>query len=87
MSFTLGRVLLISPLPAIRLKQNRQLDFSDPESVRYVADIPLPTLVEHQFPDLAPPTVRQLTKSLLHRDFNLDIELPEDRLCPPVGLP
>ncbi|KEF57590.1 uncharacterized protein A1O9_05508 [Exophiala aquamarina CBS 119918] len=45
---------------AKRLKQNRQLDFSDPESVR------------------------QLTKSLLHRDFNLEIELPEDRLCPPV---
>lgn len=28
--------------------------------------------------------LRQLTKSLLKRDFNLDIELPADRLCPPV---
>lgn len=27
---------------------------------------------------------RQLTKSLLKRDFRLDIELPNDRLCPPV---
>ncbi|KIW14116.1 hypothetical protein PV08_06897 [Exophiala spinifera] len=45
---------------AKRLKFNRQLDFSDPESVR------------------------QLTKALLHRDFNLVIDLPEDRLCPPV---
>ncbi|KIV97983.1 hypothetical protein PV10_01678 [Exophiala mesophila] len=45
---------------AKRLKSNRQLDFSDPESVR------------------------QLTKSLLHRDFNLKIDLPDDRLCPPV---
>ncbi|EXJ54089.1 hypothetical protein A1O7_09426 [Cladophialophora yegresii CBS 114405] len=45
---------------AKRLKPNRQLDFSDPESVR------------------------QLTKCLLHRDFNLAIDLPDDRLCPPV---
>lgn len=48
------------PSFARRLKSNKQLDFSDPESVR------------------------QLTKALLHRDFNLHIELPEDRLCPPV---
>ncbi|KAH0842288.1 hypothetical protein FOPE_07265 [Fonsecaea pedrosoi] len=45
---------------AKRLKSNRQLDFSDPESVR------------------------QLTKCLLHRDFDLTVDLPEDRLCPPV---
>ncbi|KAK5191487.1 hypothetical protein LTR92_008658 [Exophiala xenobiotica] len=45
---------------AKRLKSNRQLDFSDPESVR------------------------QLTKALLHRDFDLSIDLPDNRLCPPV---
>ncbi|EME47775.1 hypothetical protein DOTSEDRAFT_42114 [Dothistroma septosporum NZE10] len=28
--------------------------------------------------------VQQLTKSLLKIDFNLSIELPEDKLCPPV---
>jgi RNA methyltransferase len=28
----------------------------------------------------------QLTKSLLHRDFDIDIDLPNDRLCPPVRL-
>lgn len=27
---------------------------------------------------------RQLTKSLLKRDFGIAIELPDDRLCPPV---
>ncbi|KAK2002116.1 hypothetical protein LX36DRAFT_667458 [Colletotrichum falcatum] len=31
-----------------------------------------------------PAAVMQLTKSLLKRDFGLEIELPEDRLCPPV---
>ncbi|KAF9895037.1 hypothetical protein FE257_004665 [Aspergillus nanangensis] len=31
-----------------------------------------------------PDAVRQLTKSLLKRDFNLEVEIPQDRLCPPV---
>lgn len=31
-----------------------------------------------------PQTVQQLTKSILKRDFGLTIELPGDRLCPPV---
>ncbi|SLM34640.1 duf890 domain protein, partial [Lasallia pustulata] len=31
-----------------------------------------------------PKAVQQLTKSLLKRDFNLELELPDDRLCPPV---
>ncbi|POR36356.1 Putative methyltransferase-like protein C27D7.08c [Tolypocladium paradoxum] len=31
-----------------------------------------------------PRSVMQLTKTLLKLDFGLDIELPEDRLCPPV---
>ena len=26
----------------------------------------------------------QLTKTLLKLDFDLEIELPDDRLCPPV---
>ncbi|KAI2975231.1 hypothetical protein CBS147323_1101 [Aspergillus niger] len=31
-----------------------------------------------------PDAVRQLTKSLLQRDFELKVEIPENRLCPPV---
>ncbi|KAJ5522675.1 hypothetical protein N7513_013248 [Penicillium frequentans] len=31
-----------------------------------------------------PATVRQLTISLLKRDFGLEVKLPRDRLCPPV---
>lgn len=27
----------------------------------------------------------QLTKSLLEADFGLVLDLPDDRLCPPVG--
>lgn len=32
-----------------------------------------------------PKAVMQLTKTLLKVDFGLSIELPEDRLCPPVS--
>jgi 23S rRNA A1618 N6-methylase RlmF len=32
-----------------------------------------------------PNAVMQLTKTLLKVDFDLAIELPEDRLCPPVS--
>ncbi|OJJ47054.1 hypothetical protein ASPZODRAFT_115977 [Penicilliopsis zonata CBS 506.65] len=31
-----------------------------------------------------PDAVRQLTKSLLERDFGIKVDLPDDRLCPPV---
>ena len=31
-----------------------------------------------------PESVKQLTKTLLRKDFGLKIELPDDRLCPPV---
>ncbi|EXF83878.1 hypothetical protein CFIO01_03901 [Colletotrichum fioriniae PJ7] len=31
-----------------------------------------------------PSAVMQLTKTLLQADFGLDVELPDDRLCPPV---
>ncbi|KKZ62279.1 hypothetical protein EMCG_00448 [[Emmonsia] crescens] len=42
------------------LKQNNQLDFTNPDAVQ------------------------ELTKSLLKRDFGLHLDLPDDRLCPPV---
>ncbi|KAF3918591.1 hypothetical protein AA313_de0201915 [Arthrobotrys entomopaga] len=31
-----------------------------------------------------PESIRQLAKALLRKDFNLQVELPEDRLCPAV---
>ncbi|KAJ9489616.1 hypothetical protein VN97_g3633 [Penicillium thymicola] len=31
-----------------------------------------------------PAAVRQLTTTLLQQDFHLKVEIPEDRLCPPV---
>ncbi|GIJ91333.1 hypothetical protein Asppvi_010298 [Aspergillus pseudoviridinutans] len=31
-----------------------------------------------------PDAVRQLTQSLLKRDFNLNVQIPDNRLCPPV---
>ncbi|KAF6232516.1 hypothetical protein HO173_009184 [Letharia columbiana] len=31
-----------------------------------------------------PDAVQQLTKSLLERDFGVKLDLPDDRLCPPV---
>lgn len=34
-----------------------------------------------------PQCVMQLTKTLLKLDFGLEIELPDDRLCPPVSWP
>lgn len=37
--------------------------------------------VDFQNPD----HVQQLTKSILKQHFGLRLELPNDRLCPPVG--
>lgn len=55
------------------------------------------TALALQYPDFAkklkangqldfsdPESVRQLTKALLRRDFNLTLALSDDRLCPPV---
>jgi 23S rRNA A1618 N6-methylase RlmF len=33
-----------------------------------------------------PECVMQLTKTLLKLDFGLQLELPDDRLCPPVSI-
>ncbi|KAK0746869.1 hypothetical protein B0T18DRAFT_412668 [Schizothecium vesticola] len=74
-----------SPLEADGYFQNlyssepsfRQLAKKDPEFA--------PFLNEHgqlNFSD--PSAVMQLTKTLLAKDFGLQIELPDDRLCPPV---
>lgn len=39
---------------------------------------------ELQFTD--PKSVMQLTKTLLKLDFDLDINLPDNRLCPPASI-
>jgi 23S rRNA A1618 N6-methylase RlmF len=53
-----------------------------------------PPLRPHIFrtSDNGPPTIdfhdetaqRRLTQALLHRDFDIQLEIPDDRLCPPV---
>lgn len=63
------------------MKKNSQLDFNNPDSVRYVSNHEV--FLEVRMVSLIT-IIRQLTKSLLSRDFGIDIDLPEDRLCPPV---
>ncbi|RAK75010.1 DUF890 domain protein [Aspergillus fijiensis CBS 313.89] len=72
---------LQSPEFAKYLKSNGQLDFTDPDAVRWALNATKDTLNtlkpranEH----------RQLTKSLLQRDFGLKVNIPDKRLCPPV---
>lgn len=74
---------LILTSVTLSLKPNGQLDFSDPKAVQWVWIIELDFVIFATGSDLRLGT-RQLTKSLLKRDFGLEIELPDDRLCPPV---
>jgi hypothetical protein len=53
-------VVLAPGSPPCSLRDNGQLDFSDPAATM------------------------QLTKTLLALDFGLKLDLPDDRLCPPV---
>lgn len=39
----------------------------------------------HQLDFTDPAAVKQLTRTLLHIDFGLKIDLPDNRLCPPVS--
>lgn len=63
------------------LKPNGQLDFNDSAAVRWVFFAVERILLDKKgnwsFN-------RQLTVSLLEKDFGLEVKLPDDRLCPPV---
>lgn len=63
-------------------KRNGFIDFQDPKIVQYVHVQQSSTFNLHHTTNS--PTHRQLTKSILKTDFKLRIELPDDRLCPPV---
>ncbi|RFU28455.1 hypothetical protein B7463_g7887, partial [Scytalidium lignicola] len=56
--------------------------FASKDDVAYHKLLPLKSNGQVDFSN--PASVQQLTKSLLKRDFGLKIDLPEDRLCPPV---
>ncbi|KAI9732277.1 MAG: hypothetical protein M1818_007596 [Claussenomyces sp. TS43310] len=56
--------------------------FEKKDVIAYNETIPLKPNGQVDFSD--PEAVRQLTKSLLRRDFGLQITLPPNRLCPPV---
>ncbi|EFW17460.1 hypothetical protein CPSG_05903 [Coccidioides posadasii str. Silveira] len=55
----------------------RSLALEDPDFAKFLK-------VNGQLDFNDPGAVRQLTKSLLRRDFKLNVELSDDRLCPPV---
>lgn len=63
------------------MKSNGQVDFSNPDAVQCVLEACFYNLI----PDLlCSDNPRELTRSLLKRDFELQIKLSKDRLCPPV---
>ncbi|OJJ80760.1 DUF890 domain protein [Aspergillus glaucus CBS 516.65] len=53
------------------------LSLQSPEFAKYVKP-------NGQLDFTDPDAVRQLTKSLLKQDFDLEVDIPENRLCPPV---
>ncbi|KAF8438770.1 ribosomal RNA large subunit methyltransferase F-like protein [Terfezia claveryi] len=55
-----------------------QLGKDCPQFAKYL--VKGPSQIDFHDPD----AVRELTTSLLKRDFNLTVDLPNDRLCPPV---
>ncbi|KAL8823809.1 MAG: hypothetical protein Q9170_008315, partial [Blastenia crenularia] len=68
--------------PAPRTIYDRDVDFAtlalqDPDFNKFLKP-------NAQLDFSNPQAVKQLTKSLLRRDFGVQIELPDDRLCPPV---
>ncbi|KAE8145564.1 DUF890 domain protein [Aspergillus avenaceus] len=53
------------------------LALHSPEFARYLKP-------NNQLDFTDPDAVRQLTKSLLQKDFDLNVDIPDNRLCPPV---
>ncbi|KAL0264842.1 hypothetical protein SLS55_000795 [Diplodia seriata] len=72
-------------LTEIRSTTKDKVDFHDPRAVRYVVATRRGQCIAGYLDELTTPPCRQLTASLLRRDFDLTVDLPPDRLCPPAN--
>lgn len=89
------RVLTFQLLDRIRRSKRQGWDRSFPATAppppkngsggRYLTHRVSRLKANNQLDFTDPAAVKQLTKSLLSIDFGLKVELPDDRLCPPVS--